>query len=134
MTTILNGVVHGQTIELTEPANLPEGGAVRLVLLGAEPPNGAGDDVQLFTLPPAMQIARAAFLRELPALLADKKSAGKWFLYHRERRVRAAKSQLELVRYCQKQGWDESECYIDMAIPHSPEPETVDPSLFEFEE
>lgn len=55
MTTILNGVVHGQIIELTEPANLPEGGAVRVMLLDAAPRNGAAG---LFPSPPAFARAQ----------------------------------------------------------------------------
>jgi hypothetical protein len=67
----------------------------------------------------------------LPALLADKNSAGRWFLYHGSTRIRAAKTQRDLVRHCQARGWNPADCYIDMAIPHLPEPEAVDPSLFE---
>jgi hypothetical protein len=131
MTAILHGVVHGKTIELTEPANLPEGGAVRVMVLDDARSNGAGSS---FPSPPGFERCRDAFLLDLPALLMDKKTAGKWFLYHDERRIKAAKSQRDLVLHCQKQGWDAKDCYIDMAIPHAPEPETIDPSLLEFED
>jgi hypothetical protein len=129
--TILHGVVHGTTIELAEPADLPKGSQVRVVLVEGAANNGSAGGAQRFARPAGMELARAAFLRDLPALLADKESAGKWFLYRGQRCVKAAKSQRELVRHCQRHGWNPDACYIDMAIPHPPEPEAADRSFLE---
>src|SRR6266496_1927831 len=130
MTAILHGVVHGKTIELTEPANLPEGGAVRVMLLDDAAPNGASYP---FPSPPEFARCQAAFLRDLPALLADKKTAGKWALYHGGKRVKFATTQKQLIRHCLKQGWRREDYYVDMVIPHSAEPEIVEPHLHEFD-
>ena len=130
MTSILHGVVHGKTIELTEPANLPEGGAVRLMLLDDASPNGTGDNSR-FPSPPEFERCRAAFLRDLPDLLRDKRRAGMWVLYHGSKRVKSGRTQKELIRLCHKKGWRQGDYYVDMIIPHAAEPEVVDPHLHE---
>jgi len=94
MSVVLHGVLRGKTIELREPANLPEGDAVRVMLLD-ETPASAVDD--LFPAPLAFERSRAAFLRDLPNLLRSKKLTGRWVLYYGSQRVKFAASQKQLI-------------------------------------
>jgi hypothetical protein len=84
-------------------------------------------------LPPLGRQSRAAFMRDLPDLLLDKRKHRKWVAYRGDERIALGKSQRELLATCLKRGLREEECYIGMIVPHSPQAETVDPSLFEFE-
>jgi hypothetical protein len=86
------------------------------------------------SLPPAAQQSKAAFLRDLPNLLSDKRKTHKWVAYHGDECIAFGVSQRELFKTCFERGLREDECYVGMIVPHAPEPETVDPSLFEFEE
>jgi hypothetical protein len=84
-------------------------------------------------VPPAAQRSRAAFLRDLPKLLSDKRKNRKWVAYHGDECIALGASQRELLGKCLERGLREEECYVGMIVPHEPETETVDPSLFEFE-
>jgi hypothetical protein len=85
-------------------------------------------------LPPGVQRAKAAFLRDLPKLLLKKAKTPRWVAYHGEDCIANGTSQRELIQHCLQRGLREEELYVGMVVPHAPEPETVDPSLFEAEE
>jgi hypothetical protein len=85
------------------------------------------------SVPPAAQRSKAAFLRDLPKLLSDKRKNRKWVAYHGDECIALGATQRELLRKCLERGLREEECYVGMIVPHAPEPESVDPSLFEFE-
>jgi hypothetical protein len=85
-------------------------------------------------MPPAAQRSRAAFLRDLPRLLADNQKHRRWVAYHEGECIAWGPSQRGLIRECVQRGLREEDCYIGMVVPHAAEPETVDPSLFEIGE
>lgn len=49
-------------------------------------------------VPEGIQKARAAFLRDFPALMADRRTRGKYVCYHNDARVAVAKDYVSIVR------------------------------------
>src|SRR4051794_36152881 len=124
-----------QAIRLVDPeTQLP------LVLLRAERyerlcGNGhdEGQQSQIRTeMSPEVQVARAAFFRDLPALLKQKKRRGQWVVYRGDRRLWFGRTETELYRKCFGRGMKDETFFVGMIVPQSPEPETVDPHLWEF--
>src|SRR5262249_551010 len=85
-------------------------------------------------VPEGIQRSRAAFLRDLPTLLKQKNRRGQWVAYHGEQRLGFARTETELYQKCLRRGLKELEFYVGWILPQSSETETVDPSVFEFEE
>ena len=50
-----------------------------------------------FVVPEGVQMARAAFLREFPALFADPKIRDRYVVYHKDRRVAVARKYRDAV-------------------------------------
>jgi hypothetical protein len=83
-------------------------------------------------VPPGIQRSKAAFLRDLPSLLRQKKRNGQWVVYHGDKRLRFGKSQAELDQMCVRRGLALTEVFVGLIGPHPPEPEVVDPHFWEF--
>jgi hypothetical protein len=86
-------------------------------------------------VPEGILRSKAAFLRDLPRLLENKKLARQWVAYHGEERIGVARTERELIQECLRRGLKQDEYYVDMVIPHSPEPEEIEGGgPYEFEE
>jgi hypothetical protein len=83
-------------------------------------------------VPPGIQRSKAAFLRDLPSLLRQKKRKGQWVVYHGDKRLRFSKSQAELYQMCVRRGLALTEVYVGRIAPHPPEPEEIDTGVQEF--
>ena len=79
--------------------------------------------------------SREAFLRDLPALLANPKY-DRWSVVYRDNeRIALVKTLTEATRICRERGFSNDECYIGCIHPHSNEEiEDIDFGLAEFEE
>ena len=55
-------------------------------------------------IPAGIRVARAALRKDLPALLADRRSRGKWACYSNEGRIGIGNDYLDLIRECVKRG------------------------------
>ncbi len=84
--------------------------------------------------PPGVQQSRAAFLRDLPDLLRNKKH-DRWFaLYHGARRIRIACKYEDLLQECRTRGIGRDAYYIGIIRHHEPEPEEIEHLPFEYDE
>jgi hypothetical protein len=88
-----------------------------------------------FEIPEGVHASQRAFRRDLPRLLADSRSRGKWAAYHGGERVGIGDTQTELHRECLRLGLSEDSFYIGRIVPSElEEEEDIDPSYFEFED
>lgn len=85
--------------------------------------SGAVDDR---ATPPGVERSQAAFLRDLPGLLKNKKH-DRWFaLYHGDTCLRIARSYENLLRECQRRGIQSNAFYIGIIRHHEPAPEEIE--------
>ena len=73
--------------------------------------------------------SRDAFLRDLPALLANPKYDRWCVAYCGEERIRIAESHLDLLRECQRRGLRRDEVYIGCIFPHNEDEEAIKGAL-----
>lgn len=86
-------------------------------------------------VPAAIRLARAAFRRDLPGLLADRKTRGKYVCYHRNGCAAVASTFAAIIRECVRRGLPEDEYLIEKVVPgERPDEEEVDRTLIEFDE
>lgn len=78
------------------------------------------------SIPEGIRRSQAAFFRDLPALLADRKLRGRYVAYHGDERVGIAKDDEPLIRECLRRGLERDEYDILVIEPQSPEPEEID--------
>jgi hypothetical protein len=79
--------------------------------------------------------SRDAFLRDLPALLANPKYDRWSVAYCGDERIALAESLAEVTRACRNRAVRENECFIGCVFPHSnEEEEEVEFGLAEFED
>jgi hypothetical protein len=78
--------------------------------------------------------SKEAFLRDLPALLKQKRRLGQWVAYHGDKRLGFGTSQAELYQKFLRRGLAWADLYVGRIRPHLPEPEVVDPHFWEFTE
>ncbi len=68
--------------------------------------------VTVSDVPEGIRIARAAFLRDFTALLADRKTCGKYVCYHKDKLVAVSKSYLAMIQIVVAKGFPEDESLI----------------------
>ncbi len=81
-------------------------------------------------VPPGIQRSKAAFLRDLPQLMANKKHDGWWAAYHGEERIGMARTGQQLLQEIQRQRIPRDEYYLGVIRPHEAEPEEIEPIHF----
>jgi hypothetical protein len=81
------------------------------------PAEGAG-----FTdeIPPGIQRSQAAFRRDLPQLLANKKLYRRWVAYHGDERIGIARDPLELYKECSRRELKRDEFVVRCIMPEIP--------------
>ncbi len=85
-------------------------------------------------VPEGIRRSKDAFLRDLPELLKNRKRRGQWVAYHGEKRLGFAPTQAALYQRYLRKGLSSDDFYVGKIATHVPEPETIDPSFFEFTE
>ncbi len=70
--------------------------------------------------------ARAALRTDLPALLADRKSRGKWACYSNEGRVGLGDDHLALIRECVLRGIPDDDFIVERVEPGAGSDEDVE--------
>ncbi len=87
-------------------------------------------------VPPGIRRSKAAFLRDLPELLRDRRRRGKWVGYHGEQCIAIHQDKVEVIRALKRQAIPASQYYIDRIQEHEPEPVEIEPSSagFDWEE
>jgi hypothetical protein len=83
-------------------------------------------------IPAGFLCSKKAFLRDLPALLKQKRRRGHWVAYHGDKRLGFGTSQAELYQKVRRQGLTGADIYVGRVRPHPPEPEVVDWLSWEF--
>ncbi len=81
---------------------------------------------------PAILCGRDAFLRDLPALLANPKYDRWSVAYVGNERIALSPSQRNVIAECLKRGLKDDEYFIGMVVPH--EETEMDSTLREFDE
>src|SRR3954447_25486156 len=76
---------------------------------------GGADDV-----PEGVLRSLATFLRDLPQLLANRKYARQWVVYHGEKRVAVGPSKRDLYQECLRRGLSEREFIVRRIVPQAP--------------
>jgi hypothetical protein len=109
------------------------------VLLKAEDydrlkPDLRSEEAPTEQVPEGIQRSKAAFLRDLPGLLARKRLHGRWVLYKGNAQIGISRRADKLLRKAHKLGMKNEEFYLGAVEPHSTEPEEIEHSLFEYEE
>jgi hypothetical protein len=136
------------TPELREEIEKARGNPVRLedpethtayVLLKAEEYDrlnlsGRSESVPTDQVPEAVRRSKEAFLRELPRLMARKRLRGRWVIYCGQVRIGVSRRGDELLRKAHKLGLRNDQFYFGVVEPHSPEPEEIEHSFFEFDD
>jgi hypothetical protein len=124
----------GKPIRLEDPET-----NTAYILLRAEEydrlkPDPGPEDVPTEQVPEGIRRSREAFLLDLPKLLARKNLRGRWVVYRGDVRVGIARRADKLFRECSERGLRSNEIYLGVIEPHSPEPEEIEHSFFEYEE
>jgi hypothetical protein len=86
-------------------------------------------------LPPLVLQSQKAFWRDLPELLSDRRSRGRWVAYQGDERVGMAKTSTELYQLCLRRGLLRGQFYvgkIEAAETPPWEPTPPEESLYEF--
>ena len=78
--------------------------------------------------------SRDAFLRDLPALLANPKYDRWSVVYCGDKRIAMAKSLADVTRVCRELRLQEDEIYIGCVFPHGEDDEEVEFGFHEFED
>jgi hypothetical protein len=72
-------------------------------------------------IPEMIRRAQAAFRRDLPELLKDRRVRGKWVAYHGEKRVGTGVSKQVLYQQCLRQGMAYGEFVVRLVAPEHDE-------------
>jgi hypothetical protein len=78
--------------------------------------------------------SRDAFLRDLPALLANPKYDRWCVAYCGDVRIGIAEFEVELVRECQRRGLHCDQYFIGCIFPHGENDEEIETGFYEFDE
>jgi hypothetical protein len=139
MNTSVTAIFEGGALRPTVPLELAEGTRVELIILReANGPPPGESAVAILTATPVSPTAggdpstsrdqsRAAFLRDLPQLLANPRHDGWWVLYHRDQRLGMGKSPHDLLREIQRRGISKDSYYLGVIRPHESEAEAIEP-------
>ena len=100
-------------------------------LAGAAVPNTIADVLlgslsSRFPFTEGIRKSREAFLRDLPDLLSDPSSRGKWVAYYGDERVGIAADDEPLIQECRRRGLSVDQYMIDTIEPKPATPEQVD--------
>lgn len=99
------------------------------------PKSPQGDQSQIAaSIPEEIHCSKEAFLKDLPALLKRNDRRGQWVVYHGHKRLGFAATETELYQKCRRRGLAETSFFVGWIGRQVRQPETVDPSLFEFTE
>jgi hypothetical protein len=71
-------------------------------------------------IPEMIRRAQAAFRRDLPELLKDRRLRGKWVAYHGDRRVGLGQSEAKLCKQCLQDGIPDEQLFIRLIQPYGP--------------
>lgn len=71
-------------------------------------------------IPPGIQRAQAAFRRDLPLLLQNKRYYRQWVAYHGDQRIGILRSEFELYDECFRRGLKETEFVVRCIVPELP--------------
>jgi hypothetical protein len=88
-------------------------------------------------VPPGILRSQQAFWRDLPELLKNQRTRGKWVGYHGDEQIGIAPTEVELIRECLRRGLREDEYDLDVIEPHARPPwesEEVEPGGHEMGE
>src|SRR4051812_7365825 len=77
-------------------------------------------------VPEGIRRSQEAFFRDLPELLIDRGSRGKWVAYHRDERITIGSTQTEVIKECNRRGLESDEYDVFVIEPQGQEPEEVD--------
>ena len=77
-------------------------------------------------VPEGIREAQRAFFRDLPTLLGDRRSRGKWVVYHRGRRLALGRRERDVLEEVLRRGIPSDEFCTFVVEPRSQEPEEVD--------
>jgi hypothetical protein len=83
----------------------------------------SGEELQV---PEGIRKSQEAFFRDLPELLKERRLRGKYVAYHGDERVKIGRSEIEVVRECNRRGLPPDRYDVFVIRPQSPEPEEVD--------
>jgi hypothetical protein len=75
---------------------------------------------------PGIRRSKEAFLRDLPALMANPKLDRWWVAYHGGERIGLARKKQDLIKECLRRGLSNTEYYLGIIRPHLPEPEEIE--------
>jgi hypothetical protein len=78
--------------------------------------------------------SRAAFLRDLPELLANPKYDRWCAAYHGDERIGIAKSHIDLIKECKRRGLQRDQYYVGCIFPQSDGEEEIDTGYYEFDD
>ncbi len=70
--------------------------------------------------------AKAALRRDLPELLASRRTRGKYVCYHLEKRVGISKDYFALIRECKRRNFPRNECTIEKIAPDAGSMEVIE--------
>jgi len=84
-------------------------------------------------IPVGIREARAAFRRDLPRLLADGRTRGKYVCYHRSGLVVVSNDYRGIIDECNRREFPENEYLVEKVVPgERPDEEVIDGILMEF--
>ena len=77
-------------------------------------------------IPEMIRKAQAAFRRDLPELLKDRRLRGQWVAYHGEQQLAIGKSKTMLCQQCLQGGTPDMQLYIRLIRPQLPNEEEAE--------
>jgi hypothetical protein len=77
-------------------------------------------------LPEGIRRSQAAFFRELPELLKNRRIGGKWVAYCGDEQVKIGRTQTDVIKECNRRGLKTDEYDVFVIEPQSQELEEVD--------
>ncbi|HEV3121952.1 MAG TPA: hypothetical protein VGY53_08625 [Isosphaeraceae bacterium] len=77
-------------------------------------------------VPDGIRRSQEAFFRDLPELLKERRSRGRYVAYHGNERVMISRSEIDVIRECVRRGLQSDQYDVFMIRPQSPLPEEVD--------
>jgi hypothetical protein len=86
-------------------------------------PTSAEQDSTASGIPPGIRRSMAAFRRDLPELLKNKKLFRRWVAYHGDERIGFACSSFDLYEECARRGLKDEEFAVCWIFPEIPEDE-----------
>jgi hypothetical protein len=87
-------------------------------------------------IPPGIRRSKAAFLRDLPELLKNRKLKGRWVIYHGDERIGVHWKPEKLIHECNRRGLKPVDYYLAIIQEHEAEPVEIErsPAGFDWEE